>query len=75
MYGMILAILLGGAVGFGLSYGLLNGQIQSLQSELQTVSDEYDMLNSDLTELGSDLSKVNNTVVNLPTEWTELDYE
>ena len=39
-YVIIISVILGGAIGFGVSYGVFNGQIQDLQNELSSVSNE-----------------------------------
>ena len=69
---MIVSIVMGGAIGFGLCYSVLNPLIVTLDNELQNVSSEMNSLNQDMR---SALSEVNATLNSLPTEWTTLDYE
>jgi len=60
LYAIIIAAILGAALGFGLSYITFNSQIQSLQREVRVLSEEYVSLSSTVTSIG-------NTVDNLIT--------
>lgn len=48
---MIIAIIVGGLLGYGLGSWMLQPQIQTLQESLTTTQTELDTVDSDLTEL------------------------
>ena len=84
---IVVTAILGGTLGFGMSYSVLNTQILTLETELQVVSDEFASLSSTVTgmgdtvanhqlgldEIASDVDAVNTTLHSLPTDWTQHD--
>jgi hypothetical protein len=86
---IVVTAIIGGALGFGMSYSVLNTQILTLDTALQAVSDEFGSLSTTVTEIGdsvadhqldldeitSNVDAVNTTLYSLPTDWTQYDLD
>lgn len=48
---ILISVVLGGAIGFGLSYVTFNNKIVNLQNELQVASNRFNSLSSNLQEV------------------------
>jgi hypothetical protein len=81
IYAIIISVVLGGAIGFGLSYSTFNTQIQSLQGQVGDLQDQLPLnwtlsdieaLDSHVEDIQMDLTDVQNNMSSLNTTLSDM---
>ena len=66
---------MGAIIGFGLSFFMLNTQIQTLQNEIKALDDNLNSIISTLNTLGTTVSNLEDDIAQTQSEFRTVTYE